>query len=274
MPRTPSLTRAALLGTALLTVLMSGCTDDRAAGRPDQSGPTGASGPSDRSGTSGQRPASAGQGVTLSAKLDTPTDITLRWRGGAAAAGGQVVEFATEPGGDYTILEFAPGGQDRYKHPDLMPETPFYYRLRAYGGPVSRTVDLNLPKGGLSTQDQRSDHQWAVPKRLRAKSPAGRQSVRGGDTAAPTALKVTVKHANGILLTWRDRARDEAGHLVEVRPEGARDFRVAAVLGPNIESTGLITLPQEKKASIRVRAFFYGERSNVVHHTTGRTATG
>jgi hypothetical protein len=41
------------------------------------------------------------------------------------------------------------------------------------------------------------------------------------------------------------------------------------VLDPDINSTGLVTLPEEKHASYRIRAFAYGERSNVVHLTTG-----
>ncbi|MFD7551024.1 fibronectin type III domain-containing protein [Streptomyces sp. NPDC059816] len=248
----------ALLGTALATALLSGCSD-------------GAS-PSD-----GRSAAPRGAGVTLSAKLDTPTDVTLRWSGDARDAAGQVVEFATEPEGAYTTLRFAPEGQRLHEHPDLMPETPFYYRLRAYGGPVSAAVELDLPKGAFSKEDQRSGHEWAAPRKLsKPGSAAERHPVRGEEAVRATAddFKATVKHANGVLLTWRDRARDEAGYLVEIRPAGAPDFHVAAVLDPDIESTGLITLPREKRATVRVRAFFYGERSNVVLRTTGKSATG
>ncbi|MER6917378.1 fibronectin type III domain-containing protein [Streptomyces sp. NPDC000594] len=260
MPRTRPLSRT-VLGAALTTVLVSGCTD----------------GGGDASPLSGKRNTSPDRGVTLSARLDTPTDVTLRWNGRDPEAAGQIVEFATEPRGAYTILEFAPGGQSLFKHPDLMPRTPFYYRLRAYGGPVSPAVDIALPKGTLGRKDQNRSHEWAVPRKLsKAGSAAERHRVRGENTdrAAPTRLRATVKHANGVLLTWRDQARDEDGYLVEVRPEGAADFRVAAVLDPDIESTGLITLPQEKRASIRVRAFFYGDRSNVVHRTTGEQSAG
>ena len=79
-------------------------------------------------------------------------------------------------------------------------------------------------------------------------------------------------HANGIRLTWQDHARGEEGYLIELRPDGDPDFRVAAVAGPGIESIGLITLPDEKKSTVRVRAYYYGEQSNVVHRTTGPEA--
>ncbi|MFC8827526.1 hypothetical protein ACFT9I_19550, partial [Streptomyces sp. NPDC057137] len=47
----------------------------------------------------------------------------------------------------------------------------------------------------------------------------------------------------------------------------------APLLNPDINSFGLITLPEEKQASYRVRAFVYGEQSNVVHLTTGSDPT-
>ena len=79
-----------------------------------------------------------------------------------------------------------------------------------------------------------------------------------------------VKHANGILFTWTDRASDEAGFLLEARSRGrAPGYEPVVVLDPDVNSTGLITLPTEKQASYRVRAFTYGERSNVVRLTTG-----
>lgn len=43
----------------------------------------------------------------------------------------------------------------------------------------------------------------------------------------------------------------------------------AAVLDPDVTSTGLITLPEEKTATCRVRAFHWGETSNVAHLKSG-----
>jgi hypothetical protein len=76
-------------------------------------------------------------------------------------------------------------------------------------------------------------------------------------------------HANGIRFTWTDHATDEDGHLLEVRPAGATTFTPAAVLDPDVNSTGLITLPEEKSATYRVRAFHWGGTSNVAHVKSG-----
>ncbi|MFI2345701.1 fibronectin type III domain-containing protein [Streptomyces sp. NPDC019443] len=208
--------------------------------------------------------------MTLTATLDSPTDITLRWNGRDPGAAGRTVEFATEPGGPYTILQFLPPGRAAFTHPDLMPKTPFYYRLRPFYGPTSAAVNVTLPAGDFSQRDQRNDHEWAEPRTSVGDSGPS-HSVRT-KAAAPAGLKVTVMHANGIRLTWQDRARGEEGYLIELRPAGDPDFRVAAVAGPDIESIGLITLPDEKKSTVRVRAYYYGEQSNVVHRTTGPEA--
>jgi len=76
-------------------------------------------------------------------------------------------------------------------------------------------------------------------------------------------------HANGIRFRWTDRATDEEGQLLEARPEGSSEFRVVAVLDPDVNSFGLVTLPHEKRAWYRVRAFAYGPPSGVAHQHTG-----
>ncbi|GAA4003498.1 fibronectin type III domain-containing protein [Allokutzneria multivorans] len=185
----------------------------------------------------------------------SPNDIALEWRGSAMRA----VEFATSPDGPYTVLQFAPPSQNTYKHPDLMPRTPFYYRLRTIHGPVSGLVPVSLPPGDF---DESADHSWAPPRVVLS------GAVRSPG-AAPTDLRAEVKHANGILFTWTDNASDEEGYLVEVRAEGAAEFRVAAVLDADVNSFGLVTLEEEKVAEYRVRAYYSGEVSNVVRLVTG-----
>ncbi|WP_328862098.1 fibronectin type III domain-containing protein [Streptomyces sp. NBC_00306] len=257
----------ALLATALVSAVLSGCSDSSA----DASAGARADGPA-----AGKPDTTAG--VTLAATLDSPIDITLRWSGRDPGAAGHVVEFATERQGPYTVLQFAPPGRRTYTHPDLIPMTPFYYRLRPYYGPASDAVGIALPPGGFGERDQRKDHGWAEPRKLPRDERAGapRHPVTGGPdrAAAPTGLKATVMHANGVKLTWQDHARDEVGYLIEVRPAGEREYRVAAVLDADIESAGLITLPQEKKAAIRVRPLRYGQQSNIVHRTTGAETSG
>jgi hypothetical protein len=73
----------------------------------------------------------------LEAKLVSPVDITLDWSGTPADTSSTIVEFATEPEGRYTILDFVAASKHTYKHPDLMPNTPFYYRVTPVHGPVS-----------------------------------------------------------------------------------------------------------------------------------------
>jgi Fibronectin type III domain len=203
----------------------------------------------------------------LSAKLVSPTEIVLSWQGSEPDVAGRVVEYATEPGGPYTILRFAPPNETTFTHPELIPETPFYYRVRAYHGPVSGEVEVVLPAG--EEVDPRDSHEWVDPRTLPER--VATASIRDGqEAAAPADLRATVKHANGIHFTWSDRAGDEEGFLLEARPAGSAQFQVVALIDPNINSFGLITLPQEKRAAYRVRAFYYGEQSNVAHQKTGQ----
>lgn len=216
-------------------------------------------------------PPAGDQTTRLTATLDTPTDITLAWQGREPGAAGRVVEFATEPGGQYTILQFVPVKQTTYTHPDLIPETPFYYRLRPFLGPATAPVEVTLPAGEFTEKDNAADHAWAAPGKR--PQPAGSGAIRAGEaTAEPTDLVATVMHANGIRFTWTDHARDEEGYLIEVKVASSADYRVAMVVDPDVNSAGLITLPEEKKASYRVRAYYYGKSSNVAHLKTGKEA--
>ncbi|MEZ0074219.1 hypothetical protein [Planotetraspora sp. GP83] len=223
-----------------------------------------------------EAPASAGKvtaptPIRLTATLVSPVDITLAWQGDDPEAVGRTVEFATEPQGQWTIIEFLQARQTTFTHPDLIPQTPFYYRLRSVYGPASQAIQVTMPKGALTKKIQKKDHSWMAPRTVPG-GPVAKQSIRNtGTTAAgaPTDLKATVMHANGVKFTWTDHASDEEGYLIEVKAAGSPDFRVAAVLDPDVNSFGLITLPEEKHASFRVRAFYYGPPSNVAHQTTG-----
>ncbi|MFF2189304.1 fibronectin type III domain-containing protein [Streptomyces sp. NPDC058155] len=212
----------------------------------------------------------------LAATLDSPIDITLRWKDDEPAVAGRAVEFATEKAGPYTVLEFMPPGRTTYRHPDLMPETPFYYRLRPYFGPASSAVEVSLPPGEPSEKELTDNQEWMTPRTVKGPkvrtAPLTARGTGGADAnaaAAPTDFEPAVKHATGIHFTWTDRAAGEDGYLLEVRQAGSEGYRPVALLNPDINSFGLITLPEEKRASYRVRAFVYGEQSNVVHLTTG-----
>ncbi|MGW6444231.1 fibronectin type III domain-containing protein [Lentzea sp. NPDC055074] len=202
------------------------------------------------------------QDPVLTSELTSPVDVTLHWRPQAGSAG-QVVEYANAADGEYTILEFAAPAKDTYEHPDLIPETQFYYRVRPFTGTASATVDVSLPLGDEVPEIEGPD--WTAP----VKAGGGRAPVSSAEAAA-TELKAEVKNANGILFTWKDRASDEDGYLIEVRPAGAADYRVAVQLDPDTTSYGVITLPDEKLATYRVRAFRFGSPSNLTHQTTGK----
>lgn len=217
-------------------------------------------------------PREPGTGTVLTATRVSPVDATLRWRGKAPGAAGRIVEFATEPEGPWTILTYAPLGRTTYKHPDLIPKTHFYYRARPYYGPASRAVDVTLPKGTFTKAEQRQEHTWVPPRTIRRTGV--RTSPVRRTAATPTELRATVMHANGIRFTWTDHAEGERGYLLEDRPLGSGSFRPVAVLDPDINSFGLITLPNEKRASYRVRPFTYGERSNIARLTTGERPAG
>ncbi|MFE0137986.1 hypothetical protein ACFWY6_41495 [Streptomyces sp. NPDC059037] len=126
-----------------------------------------------------------------------------------------------------------------------MPETTFYYRLRSVHGPVSRPLHVDL------------DRKEADEK------PGG----ASGD--APANLRATVMRGRDIGLRWTDRTSDEDGYLVEIRRDGKEFFSVIAVFGPDVDSAEIVTLPDERRADFRVRAFQYGEFSNVARCTTG-----
>lgn len=201
---------------------------------------------------------------TLTATLTSPTDVSLAWEAEPGAAG-QVVEYAHAAGDAYTVLEFVPPSRTTFAHPDLIPRTPFHYRVRSFHGPASASVDVALPPG--DEVPPADGHEWAAP----VSGPSGVRPVRSADAGAGD-FRAEVKHANGILFTWTDRAAGEEGYLLEVRPAGAAEFSVAARLDPDVRSFGLITLPTEKTATYRVRAYYYGAASDVVHLTTGGEA--
>ncbi|MEU4523876.1 fibronectin type III domain-containing protein [Amycolatopsis sp. NPDC024027] len=83
-------------------------------------------------GCSGSAPA-----PSFTATLTTPTDIVLSWPDDGA---GHRVEYANAPAGPWTTLRFLPAHTTSYHHPDLIPETPFYYREQPFTGPVSTEV--------------------------------------------------------------------------------------------------------------------------------------
>ncbi|MET7440362.1 fibronectin type III domain-containing protein [Streptomyces sp. NPDC005568] len=204
----------------------------------------------------------------LHAVRATPTDIDLTWKKAGPGTSGHVLEFATEEKGPYTVLRYLPPGVTSYRHPDLMPRTTFRYRLRPFSGPASKPVRVDLPPGGMTAADEDSGHDWLPARTDRARKVPGRP-LRVSGAGAPSGLRAEIRHANGIRFTWTDNASDEVGLLLEIRRRPGEEYEPVVVMDPDTNATGLITLPEEKHAAYRVRAFTYGPASNVVRLTTG-----
>ena len=186
-------------------------------------------------------------GIRLSASI-TGDDVTLAWEG---HRGDVVVEFATEPDGPYTVLGFVPGAQVTYEHPDLMPATTFHYRVRPIEGPASDAATV------VPATDRVEGEDWLVPRTV----PDDRAAPRPGGT--PTNLLVESVGADALRLTWTDNAADETGYLVE--HEVGNRFEVAFVVDADVNYVGLIG---DGADTYRVRAYRYGEMSNVVTERT------
>ena len=78
----------------------------------------------------------------FTATLTSPTDVVLHWPDDDA---GHRVEYTNDPAGPWTTLRFLPPHTTSYHHPDLIPETPFYYREQPFSGPVSAETTAGAP---------------------------------------------------------------------------------------------------------------------------------
>ncbi len=190
-------------------------------------------------------------GIGLAASI-SGDDVTLTWEGHESdVASVFAVEFATEPGGRYTVLGFVPRSRRHYEHPDLMPATTFHYRVRPVEGPASDVVAAVPATVRVEGED------WLVPRTV----PDTRAEPKPG--GAPANLRVESVGPDALRLTWTDNSTDEEGFLVERRAGAA--FEVAFVVDPDVNQVGLIAEPAD---TYRVRAFRYGESSAVVSART------
>jgi len=230
--------------------------------------------------TSSQSPSQISlQTVALRAALLSPIDVKLTWKDPAPNAAGYIVEYATEPQGEFTTLGFFPPDQETFTHPNLMPETDWYYRVRPYYGPASNAVEVALPDALSDKEYARryarpEDYSWAPPHTIPEGVPAAKLSIRSAESAAkaaPTDLKAALVSStvSGFQLTWSDHASDEDGYLLEMKPSQGAEFAVRALLDRGANAFGYAFEPPQRRATLRVRAFYYGQPSNLAHITTG-----
>ncbi|HEX3783470.1 MAG TPA: fibronectin type III domain-containing protein [Pseudonocardiaceae bacterium] len=253
-PKNPATPR--ILAAVLLVLALAGCTDASA----EANNPPAPNNPA--------TPANP-HGIVLTARLVGGRNVMLSWRDNGPPPAGEVVEYANASTGPYTILDFLPPGQTTYSHPNLIPDTAFYYRVLPYYGPASNAVTVRLPPGAYN-DNAASPDAWATPRTLPG-DPRTQESIRDADASnagAPTNLRATITDANGVALAWTDNASDEVGYLVEIEAAGKPTYQVVQVLDPKINSCGIVTLPDEKTASYRVRAFYYGAASETVSEHT------
>lgn len=214
----------------------------------------------------------------------SPIDIALEWHDPATDVAGHILEYTNHPATEeYVPLGFFPPNHTKFIHPRLIPETTFYYRVRPYYGPVSNPVEVSLPEE-LTAEEYSAayarpeDYQWAPPATLPESSSISKTSIRNTATsadAAPSNLQaeLATNTVSGFKLTWTDRATDEQGFLLETQRAGSSEFLVCALVEPNINSFGWAFEPPEKNGFFRIRAYYYGEPSNVVMLLTGQDPT-
>ena len=70
-----------------------------------------------------------------------------------------------------------------------------------------------------------------------------------------------------------DHSNDEEGYLVEMKSDHDPAFAVRAVVAPDTNSFGYAFEPPERQATLRVRAFYYGQPSAMAQATTETNAT-
>ncbi|WP_442876053.1 fibronectin type III domain-containing protein [Amycolatopsis sp. NBC_01480] len=220
------------------------------------------------------------QPPALTATLTSPTNIVLHWPAAGPGIAGHLLEYANAPDGPWTALQFLPPDQTSYTHPDLIPETPFYYRVRPFSGPVSAAVKVGST--AASPSQPAAPDQPAAPSRAAAsgdttassstapRQPSAASAPSPGDAAAPTDLRATPGEDTSVVFTWTDHTTNEAGFLLELRKPGETGFTPVEVTDPNTTTCALSLLPGEQGSDFRVRALSYGPLSPVVHRTTGK----
>ena len=201
----------------------------------------------------------------LTTRLTDDAHVDLTWQNPATAAGGVNVEFNLGEETDFSILDILPGRVTALRHPDVARANRFKYRLLPFfGEPSAPAVIKTGDEPPARTRDDVEGPLPAVPGRTTVN--VAPVSLRKADTfakAAPTELTAVLHGPVRVDLRWLDHAQDEDGYLVEISANEGRDWKVCALLPPDTTSFRKIGLPPQTTLRFAVRAFFYGQPSNV-----------
>jgi hypothetical protein len=205
----------------------------------------------------------------LTATLADHSNIDLQWKNHATAPGGGWVEFTT-PGDEFIKLDAVWPDKTTFRHPDVAPETKFIYRVRPFYGKPSKAIAITT--GSAPTKPvMEEEGPLEEPGKTPNQDMAHQKSIRDRasfDDASPEGLSVKLSSPTSVIIRWADRAADEDGYLVEVSVHPQKDFKICALLPANTTSFRKVQLPSDTQCYFRVRAFFYGEPSNLASVST------
>jgi hypothetical protein len=218
--------------------------------------------------------------IRVSLSLQGPTSIEIVWEDDAKNADGYVVEWTASLESDFVRLDYLAPHVRSYKHVDLIPESPSYYRVRRIHGSVSDPVEIRLPADlkdaeYVERMAGSEDYTWAIPKRvpqpltlreISLRTPKGNPAAAVPTHVRARLMPVTV---SGFEVTWYDHTNDEEGFLLELKTDQKDTFEVRAVVEPNINSIGYALEPPQRKGWVRVRAYYLGTPSSIVSLITG-----
>jgi len=214
--------------------------------------------------------------IHVAATLISSTNIQVNWKDTEPNVVGHIVEWSTAPQGNFVILAFIWPELTSFIHPDLALQTRCCYRVRPYFGPVSNSVEITTGKALTPEEAKLVDTAWAQPQIISNGTSDEKFSVRNLATAAkaaPTDLKAVLVHSTGVHFTWTNHSSDEEGYMLETKSGEEPGYHVCAIIDPKINSYGYALTPPETKVSFRVRAYYYGEPSNIAEKTTGPNPT-
>jgi hypothetical protein len=209
----------------------------------------------------------------LTAMLADHLNVELHWKNNATAAGGGWIEFTT-PGDDFIKLDAVWPDKTTFRHPDVVPETKFIYRVRPFFGKPSKAVAVAT---GSATSKPSTEEEGPLdePGKTASTDVAHQKSIRSMasfEDASADQVTATLSSPTSAIIRWEDRASDEDGYLLEVSADPEKDFKICALLPANTTSFRKIQLPPNMKCYFRVRAFFYGEPSNIASVNTPSAA--